>query len=293
MGENAWRRARDAVLIAAMAFLMALNYQVFILHNSFAPAGLNGIATMVQYVFDFSVGYMTLIINIPLAVFAFFFIARRFALRTLLFTLVFSGALLLMQRGVIDVTRFVYSTGDARSILLAPVASGTVNGFIYGVVMRLGGSTGGTDYVAAYVHRKWPQYPFLTVLFCFNVAVAAASYFVYDMRIEPVILCVMYCLTTTSISDRMNKRGLSALKVEIITSHPDEIKRELIGELHHSVTLTDAVGGYSGEKRTLMICVINKHQITKFTEIISQYPDTFACVSTVSETLGNFRRDVH
>jgi len=53
-----------------------------------------------------------------------------------------------------------------------------------------------------------------------------------------------------------------------------------------------AEGGYSHQEKTLLICIINKHQITRFTEIISEYPDTFACVSTVKETLGNFRRDL-
>ena len=61
----------DYIIVAALAMLMALNYQVFILNNSFAPAGLSGISTMIQYLFNFSVGYMSLIINIPLFLLAF------------------------------------------------------------------------------------------------------------------------------------------------------------------------------------------------------------------------------
>ena len=63
----------------------------------------------------------------------------------------------------------------------------------------------------------------------------------------------------------------------------------LISELRHSVTILKAEGGYTHQEKTMLICVINKHQITRFTEIISAFPDTFACVSSVNETLGNFK----
>ena len=59
----------DYAAITGMAVLMALNYQIFILQNAFAPSGLNGLATMIQYMFHFSVGYFSLIINIPLAIY--------------------------------------------------------------------------------------------------------------------------------------------------------------------------------------------------------------------------------
>ena len=52
------KQGSDYVICVIMALAMALNYQIFILSNAFAPAGLNGLATMVQYLFHFSVGYM-------------------------------------------------------------------------------------------------------------------------------------------------------------------------------------------------------------------------------------------
>ena len=279
----------DYIVMAGLAVLMALNYQIFILHNAFAPAGINGLATMVQYVFDFSIGYMSLIINVPLAIFAFFAVDRQFALKNLTFVLVFSGAMLILQNHV-DLSRFIYHTGDGRSTLLAPVASGVVNGFIYGWAIRLGGSTGGTDFLAAYVHKRRPEYSLIRVLFAFNVTVALLSYFVYDFNVEPVILCIAYCFITSNVSDRMIKGGEQAIKVELITAHPEEITKALIEGLRHSVTIIDAKGGYSGDDKTMLICVINKHQIAQMTGILRRFPDTFACISDVNQTLGNFKR---
>lgn len=286
------RLAADYLIMAGLAALMAVNYQVFILHNAFAPAGINGLATMVQYLFHFSVGYMSLIVNLPLAVLAFFYVDRQFAMKTLVFSVVFSGALLLFQDGV-DISRFIYHTNDGRSTLLAPVASGAINGLIYGASIRRGGSTGGTDFIAAFVHKKRPEYSMMRVIFALNVGVALISYFVYDFNIEPVILCILYSYICTQVSDNILKGGKQALKVEMITAHPDEVTQALISQLRHSVTILPAEGGYSHQKKTLLICVINKHQITRFTEIISAFPDTFACVSSVNETLGNFKHISH
>jgi uncharacterized membrane-anchored protein YitT (DUF2179 family) len=145
----------------------------------------------------------------------------------LVFVLVFSGAMLILQRYV-DLSRFIYHTGDGRSTLLAPVASGVINGYIYGCAIRLGGSTGGTDFLAAYVHKIRPEYSLIRVLFAFNVSVALLSYFVYDFNVEPVILCIAYCFITSHVSDNMIKGGEQAIKVELITSHPEQISKALI-----------------------------------------------------------------
>ena len=243
---------------------------------------------MIQYLFHFSVGYVSLIINIPLAVACALFVNRRYAVRTMVFTLVFSGALLLLQNAA-DMSRFIYHTDDGRSTLLAPVVSGTVNGFIYGMVIRHGGSTGGTDFIGEFVHKRDPSLSMTHVVFVINVGVAVLSYFVYDYNVEPVALCIIYSLLTTLVSDRCVHSGKRAWKVEMITAHPEEVTEAVINELHHSTTILRAEGGFSHGEKTMLICVINYHQIARMESIISRFPDTFACVSAVNETLGNFR----
>ena len=282
--------ALEYLIIALAAALQALNYQVCILNNAFAPAGINGLATMIQYLFNFSLGYMSLLVNIPLAIFCFFKVNRQFALKTFTNIIIFSVILLLMQNNIIDVRRFAYHTDDGRSAILAPVASGAINGLIYALCIRNGGSTGGTDFIAAYVHKKRPDYSMMNIILAINATVAGLSYFVYNFNVEPVILCLIYNVLTTKVSDSMIKGGEKALKVEVITNHPEEITQDVIKKLRHSATILHAEGGYSHTEKTMLICVINKHQITKFLEIISSYPESFACITDVNQTVGNFKQ---
>ncbi|MBQ9832740.1 MAG: YitT family protein, partial [Clostridia bacterium] len=127
------KKIRDYFIVLGLALLMAVNYEVFILQNAFAPAGLNGIATMIQYKLDFSVGYMTLLINIPLCIWAFFWLDKDYAAKTMLFSLAFSLFLLVFKYGVVDISKYVYVTENGTSTLLAPITAGVINGFIYGI----------------------------------------------------------------------------------------------------------------------------------------------------------------
>ncbi len=274
-------------LVIAMACLMALNYRILILENAFAPAGINGIATMIQYKLNFSVGYMSLLVNVPLCILAFFTVDRDFAVKSLVFSLSFSLFLLYFQYGI-DLSLFSYKT--ASSTVLAPLTAGVINGFIYGSVIGQNGSTGGTDIVAAVVHERRPEMSLVWVIFFINSAVAAASYFVYGYQIEPVILCILYSFLTSKVSDLILRGGKEQLKFEIITDHHEEMGREIMDTLHHGVTVLPAVGMYSGTEYKMLLCIINKHQIAKLKKIISSYPGSFASVSQANEIFGNFKQ---
>ena len=135
----------DCLLMVALATLFALTYELFIARNQFAPAGISGVATMVEYATGFSVGYFSLIVNVPLCIFAFFFISKDFAIKTSVFSLVYSGALLLFR--AVDLSAFQYDAQGVDTIFPALIA-GALSGFVYGVSFRRNSSTGGADIIA-------------------------------------------------------------------------------------------------------------------------------------------------
>ena len=286
MERNIKKQIGSYLLISAAAVVMGLSYQLFVFPNAFAPAGINGLATMVQYLFDFSIGYMSLLINLPLILLAWRKLNRDFARKSLLFVLVFSAATLLFNR--MDFSGIAYQGGS--SAILGPVAAGVVSGAVYGLVIRQNGSTGGTDIVAAWVRKLRPDVSLVWVIFGLNASVAGLSFFVYGCQFEPVILCILYCDLSSRISDSLLKGGKTALKFEVITRSAPELSARLMETLHHGVTVLPAQGMYSDTPRALLICVVNRHQIARFQAILREFPDTFAYVSGVSETMGNFKR---
>ena len=286
MHKSSGRRVYPTIVL--LASLMALSYQLFVFPNAFSPAGLNGIITMIQHLFHISIGYLSLAVNLPLIFIARKRIDRDFAEKTLLFVLSFSIATLLLQQ--LDVSALAYHTDNGTSVILGPIAAGAVSGFCYGIVFRHNGSTGGMDIVAAYVRQKRPEAGFVWVIFCLNASVAALSFFVYGCQFEPVIMCLLYCYISSEISDRMLRGVKKALKFEVITENPEALSQVLIKELRHGVTVLPAKGMYSGSARSLLVCIVNPHQIAAFEGILARFPGSFSYVSEVSETVGNFKK---
>ena len=275
-------------VIVIVAIICALNYTIFIFPNRFAPAGLNGICTMIQYVSGINIGYLSLIINIPLALVTYFLVSKPLAIRSMIYVGVFSVAVILFEN--MDLSAFVYYTENGTSAILGPLVAGIVFGGCYSVLLQASAYSGGTDFVAAIIHKYRPEQSIFYLIFIINVLVAISSYFVYDYKIEPVILCIMYSFTSSTISERLTKNGRSAVRFEIITDYPNEISDAIIHKLHHSATLIPGRGMYLNKEVNMLFVIVNNNQVAKLAQICRQYPNTFAIIDPVSEVMGNFKK---
>ena len=282
------KKVLSYLLICAMALMFAVSYQLFVFPNSFAPAGLNGLCTMIQYLFGLSIGYLNLAINVPLAILVFFLVSRAQALRSLTFVIAFSAFTLLLER--VDLSALAYATDNGTSTILGPLVGGIISGFSSGMIFRTGANTGGTEFVASMIHKRNPQVNFFWVTFALNAVVAVASYFVYDFKMEPVLLCIMYCFISSTVRDKMSQNSRSAVRFEIITDTPQQLSDAIIGRLHHSTTLIPARGMYKGKDANILICVINKTQVAELSSVLREFPNTFVIMSHVSRVIGNFKR---
>ena len=275
------------LVIAGVAFLAAVSYELFVFPNQFAPSGLNGICTMIQHVTGFSVGYLSLLINVPLAVWCYVTVSKPLAFRSMIYVVVFSLGLLVLDH--VDLSAFAYATENGTSKILGPLVAGINMGFCYSVLAKSSAYSGGTDFISAIIHKKNPNKGFFGMNFVINTAIAIVSFFVYDYQMEPVILCVLYSFASTTVGDRLLRGGKAAIRFEIITDNPEEISRDIINELHHSATAIPAKGMYLGRETSILICVINKTQMATLSRIVGRYPGSFAIMDQVIEVMGNFK----
>lgn len=273
-------------IVLLIALVMALNYELFVFPNSFAPAGLNGVFTMIQHALGFKLSYTSIILNVPLAILSFFVNSKPRALRTLTYTLAFSGFLMVFDR--VDMSAFVYST--VNSTLLGPLVAGLITGACGFMMHKLNACYGGTEFIAGFIHKVKPHFNFFTIIFVLNISVALASYFVYDYQIEPVLLCIIYSYASSTVRDVMNRKEQSAVRCEIITENPQKIRNAIIQQLHHTATEIAGTGSYSGRDKTVLLCIVNSSQVGELTKLVSQYRDSFVVVSPATSVVGNFKR---
>ena len=279
------------VIITVLAAVDAIVSIILIYPNDFAPVGIQGFIAMIQHLFGISVGYIYIFVNAPMLIVAFFVLNRGYSFKNLSYIVSFSVMTVVFQEIIsrFDMGFIEYRAETSEQAFIAAVGYGIFFGVAYPIAVWLGGSTGGTDILAALINHFKPAFNTVWVLFSINAGVAVMSYFVYGRYALPVILSILCSLISVFISDYMLKGASSALKFEIVINKPTELAEEIMRELDHGCTQVPAKGMYSGTESSMLICIISKKQRVEIERIISKYEGSFGFCSPVKSTYGYFK----
>lgn len=270
-------------LILLYALILAVDYTVFVFPNSFAPAGIDGICTMIQDVFNISMGWLSLAINVPLLILTFIFLNREFAIKSALGAVALSIFLIVLRK--MDLSWLYYHTDTGSSVVLAPIAAGTIRGILYALTLKLNASCGGVDLIAALIKRKRPYLNFMNIIFVINMLVAVTSYFVYGMKLEPVICSILYAFISSTTSNHIRAGENETIRFEIITSDAVSLCNDISQPLNQTATIMDAHGAYSGANKKVVICVIGKHKAPHLEDLMLKYTDLIIFKSYVNTSI--------
>ena len=280
------------VLYATIAgVIVGTAYHFFQNSNGFAPGGVGGLATITHYWLKGRIDWSILMIafNLPIFVLVSAFINKKLGAILSLYLVVQS----LIPRLYTAIGWMPYSAMNNQedfNIVFACIATGVISGFGFSLMLKRFGASGGTYGISALIKKFKPEQNIAYVAFIMDTSVVLIAFFVYDMKITPVICTLLNLFIANVIVDN----GLSGIKngykFEIITNHPDELSQELLSRLHHGVTEIRVHGMYSDTDKYMLVCIINKRQIGVMMKILKNYPDTFASFEKVNEVFGNFKR---
>ena len=272
----------DVLLIAIAGILSGIGLHTFVNPANFAPSGVDGISMMVQKLTDINMGYVSLAINVPLLIVAWFFISKKYVVYTSLFTVVSSVAMIVMEK----INMYEYMTEN--HVWIAVFASGIMLGTRTAIMIRIGGSTGGVDIIACIVQKKKPYMNIETLISIFCYVTIAISFFVYG-NIESVIMSVIQMLIFNLAMNSVLKTTRNAVEVRIITSNPEQFREDIIFNLKHGATVMDCQGMFTGENKKMIVTLINIHQMDDLIKLSRKYPNSFVYFSEVNGVWGNFR----
>ena len=241
---------------------------------------------MVQKLTEINMGYVSLAINVPLLIIAWFFISRRYVIYTSLFTVVSSVAMIVMEK----INMYEYVTEN--HVWIAVFASGIMLGVRTAIMIRIGGSTGGVDIIACIVQKRKPYMNIETLISIFCYVTIGISFFVYR-NIESVIMSVIQTLIFNLAMNSVLKTTRNAVEVRIITSDPEQFKDDILLNLKHGATLMDCKGMFTGEEKSMIVTIININQMDELIKLSRKYPNSFVYFSEVNGVWGNFRWRKH
>ena len=281
----------DILYAIAAGAIVGTAYHFFQNSNGFAPGGVGGLATITHHLLKSRVSWSVLMIafNLPIFVLVSAFINKKLGAILSLYMIVQSFIPRLYEALGANPYSLANNQEDFN-IVFACIATGVISGFGFSLMLKRFGASGGTYGISALIKKFKPEKNIAYVAFIMDTSVVLIAFFVYGMKVTPVICTLCNLFIANVIVDH----GLSGIKngykFEIITNHPDKISQELLTRLHHGVTEIRVHGMYSDTDKYMLVCIINKRQIGEMMKILKNYPDTFASFEKVNEVFGNFKR---
>ncbi len=293
MKATLWREGRRVLLILLSALLVGAGLHVFIYPADFAPAGVDGVATVLQYLsrelfgFRINAGVFTLLLNIPLLLAAGLVLRRRYVLYTLVYTLSLSLFLILYDA----VSFYQYEdAADGIGPLIAAVFGGACQG-LTGIPLRLGGSSGGVDIVGGLLSVRAPHKNVERLISYVSYAVVLLSFFVWG-DLGSVCLSVISIFACERVTAAILRPARGALRFEIVAprASADRITSFLTERLAHGATLLSAEGAYTGEERRMVVCLVTRRDLGELLTFLRGEKEAFLSYSEAEGVLGSFDR---
>ncbi len=269
---------RDYILILLGAILQAGSLRIFLLPAKLASGGVSGLSQIINSFTGWPIGVMVLLGNIPLFILGWRFLGGpRFAARTAFAILTFSI--------LVDIPLpFLPQEGITGDIVLNSLYGGVVSGIGFGLVYKGRGTSGGSD-ILVRILSSWRGVPISQSYLMTDAVIIflAGISFSWENALYALVMLYVSGIAAESISQGSNvlRTGL------IITNLPDQIKEEIFNRLRRGVTIMNARGGYSGEEKSILLCVVTRAEIPHLKDLTKKVdPKAFLIIGQAHEVRG-------
>ena len=273
-----WRAIKDFALIVLGGLLQALALRTFLVPSLLVSGGISGLAQLSHYLWNFPIGIVTLLGNIPLFIIGWRYLGGpRFAIRTILAVFAYT----VITDVLVELTGSAPITDD---LLLNSLYGGVVMGIGLGLVYMGRGTSGGTDILGRILNRRFGMSISLAYMLTDSFAVILAGFFFgWDRALYGLIM-----IYVSGVAADMVTQGTSVIREAlIITNETEKVVDAISDVLGRGTTIIQAKGGYSQQDRPMIFCVVTAGEVIRLKTIVQDTdPDAFMVVGHVNEALG-------
>ncbi len=306
MKKSALFTSKDIFVIILASLATAVSLEIFLLPSNVVIGGALGIASILDIMLTngnplstwyFSAGIWLFAVNIPILIYCFVCTKPKFAAHTTLYVASLSIFLIALRltnvAALLEQAINANSTGDRIVYIIIGAA---LHGVSLPMVLSQNCSTGGSDIVGLVMQKnqKISSSFAMRMILGTNIVIvllSSVAYYIVYKDITSAVNMFIYSISAMFVCEVVQEvifSGFSsALELEITTEKREEVKDALLAELKHGVTAINVVGGYTQQEKSMLVCVINKRQLTLARKIIHKVdPQAFAYVETVKEVIG-------
>ncbi len=280
MKELLFRLVKRYIFITIGVFITAFALEAFLIPNSVIDGGIIGISMILSHISKWNLGILVILLNLPFILLAYSKMGLKFVIQTLYACVVLAIALNLFTG--------YHATHEA---FLATVFGGIILGVGVGFILKNEASLDGTEMLSLIVSKKFGC-SVGEFIMCINLFIYLAAGMVFSW--ESAMYSILTYFIASKVIDGVMEGFNSSKSVRIISDDAGDIGNALIEKLDISVTYLKGIGGYSGQDKDLIYCVVSRLELPKMLDIIRDIDsNAFISIVDVHETYGGrFKKKV-
>ena len=262
------------LLIALGSALAGIGLELFLIPNNVIDGGVVGLSIMAQTITSQPLGIFLVVLNLPFFYLGYKQIGRSFAISTII-------AICLLSLWSEFFGTFPKVTSDA---FLAAIFGGIIDGIGVGLIMRAGGSLDGTEIVAIILDKR-TTFSVGEVVMFINLFILSSAGLLYGW--DKAMYSLVAYFVISKMIDVVIKGLDESYAVMIVTSEHEEVTSALNDRLGRGVTLLHGAGGYTGESKEILYCVVTRLEVDKLKEIVLEKDESaFVTINAVHDIMG-------
>lgn len=278
---------KDYLILTVASFLFAFAWEGFMIPNGMSAGGMMGLCTIVQYATGgfIQAQYSYIVINAVLIIVAVLAMGIGFGFKTIYCIVVSSLAM-----GLVGSLDFLHSApGEFLFIqerVLIPVFAGAIEAIGIGLILRYGGSTGGTDIISLMVNKYWPISLSMIYLVT-DVVICSLLLFLPEKNFSDMCYGLEELVVFSLMIDIVVGGKRSSYQLLVFSEHYKEIADHIITNMDRGVTILKAQGWYTKKDKDVLLILINQKELPSLTRVIKEVdPRAFMSISPTNNVYG-------
>lgn len=273
-GKNLKNFLLQGLQLFVGAVIASIGLELFLIPNNVIDGGVVGLSIMGDFlVEDIPFSVFLIVLNLPFLYIGYKHIGKNFAVATIIAVVMLSFCSEVAEE-------FPKVTEDP---FLAAIFGGIIDGIGVGIIMRAGGSLDGTEIVAIIADKHSPFSVGEVVMFI-NLFILSGAGLLFGW--DKAMYSLVAYFVIAKMIDVVTKGLDETYAIMIVSNNPRELTDVLNTEIR-GVTLLHGEGGYTGDPKEIIYCVVNRLEVTRIKDLVLSFDEhAFVTVNSVHDIVG-------
>lgn len=251
--------------------LYALSFTIFFEPFNIVTGGTTGLAQIINSIKPINISLFVLVASFIIQVLGFLLLGFKETVKTLLGVIILP---IFLEFATVFTSYIDFSN---TSLFLTVTCGSIITGFASGIILKSGFSLGGFQTIYQIIYKYLRISVGKSSLILNGTLIFISGFF---FGFSNVLYAIAGLYIGSYITDK-EILGTSVCKTfYIVTTKEKEVNEFIISNLGHSATIIDAKGGYTGDKKKVLMCAIPTRQYFLMKEIVKEIDENSFFLAT-------------